>query len=417
VGPVEQLAPGLMSAYARGASASKDGRVVAVPQGNSTVVLHRNDPERRKVLGPQYDVRFTAVSPNGRWVVTSSHWPDGRSKSAWIWDAGSGKKVHQLPLEGSTAAGFSPDGRWLMTRSTSVGCRLWEVGTWRPVKHIATDRGSFVFSPDSHLLAVSDVFSVIRLIETATGREVARLTGPEPMWYMPACFSPDGTRLIATCSDTTALFVWDLRLIRQQLKELELGLDWEWPEFPPSERAAKTGPSKVEVDLGDLVKFTLTPEQKAQQTIERYRTEIKGNPKDARACNGLAWIYLTAPETLRDVKAAVPLAEKAVSLAPENAIYRNTLGLAYYRVGRYREAVDTLRPKLASQEDWCLAFDLYFLAMSYQRLGEPERAKDYYDWAVRWTGTQSNLSAAHLEELRLFRAEAERVMSEKEKRK
>jgi len=113
----------------------------------------------------------------------------------------------------------------------------------------------------------------------------------------------------------------------------------------------------------------------------------------------------------------VPLAEKAVSLAPENAIYRNTLGLAYYRVDRCREAVDTLRPKLASQEDWCLAFDLYFLAMSYQRLGETERAKDYYDWAVRWTGTQTKMSPAHLEELQSFRAEAERVMNEKEKRK
>jgi hypothetical protein len=55
--------------------------------------------------------------------------------------------------------------------------------------------------------------------------------------------------------------------------------------------------------------------------------------------------------------------------------------------------------------------------MSYQRLGETERAKDYYDWAVRWTGTQTKMSAAHLEELRLFRAEAERVMNEKEKKK
>src|SRR5262249_59306867 len=95
LGPAEQLAPGLMSAYARGCSASKDGQVVAVPQGNSTVVLHRKHPERRKVLGPQYDVRFTAVSPDGRWGVTSSHWPDGRSKSAWILGAGRGKKVHE----------------------------------------------------------------------------------------------------------------------------------------------------------------------------------------------------------------------------------------------------------------------------------------------------------------------------------
>ena len=32
-------------------------------------------------------------------------------------------------------------------------------------------------------------------------------------------------------------------------------------------------------------------------------------------------------------------------------IYRNTLGVAYYRAGRYREAVEVLRPNLDEQED------------------------------------------------------------------
>ena len=58
--------------------------------------------------------------------------------------------------------------------------------------------------------------------------------------------------------------------------------------------------------------------------------------------------------------------------------------MAYYRAGRYREAVEVLRPNLESQADKGLAFDLYFLAMSYHRLGETARARDYYDWAVRW---------------------------------
>jgi len=56
---------------------------VALPQGNSTVVLHRDHADarvlRRMVLGPQYDVRFTAVSPDGRWVVTCRSCPKDRS--------------------------------------------------------------------------------------------------------------------------------------------------------------------------------------------------------------------------------------------------------------------------------------------------------------------------------------------------
>ena len=94
-----------------------------------------------------------------------------------------------------------------------------------------------------------------------------------------------------------------------------------------------------------------------------------------RPANSLAWLYLTAPEALRDAKAALPLAEKAVRLKPGKAMYRNTLGVAYYRAGRYREAVETLRPNLDKQEEWALAFDLYFLAMSHHRLGETARAR------------------------------------------
>jgi hypothetical protein len=48
--------------------------------------------------------------------------------------------------------------------------------------------------------------------------------------------------------------------------------------------------------------------------------------------------------------------------------------------------------------------------MSHHRLGETARARDYYAWAVRWTPTQTGLSAGHLEELTLFRAEAAELL-------
>src|SRR5205814_8451884 len=122
-------------------------------------------------------------------------------------------------------------------------------------------------------------------------------------------------------------------------------LDWEWPEFKPADPGAKTAElAKVEVIAGDLAKPVLTREQKARQAIERYGRALKANPDDAKACNDLAWVYLTGPEPLRDVKAALPLAEKAVRLSTDNAMYRNTLGVAYYRAGRYREAIRNLRP-------------------------------------------------------------------------
>ena len=137
---------------------------------------------------------------------------------------------------------------------------------------------------------------------------------------------------------------------------------------------------------------------------------MEANPESATLCNRLAWTYLTVPEPLRDAKAAVSLAEKAVRLAPATTEYRNTLGTAYYRAGRYREAVETLRPNLERPEEENLAFDLYFLAMSCQRLGETVRARDFYAWANRWTGMQPGLQPGQLEQLSLFRAEAAEVL-------
>jgi serine/threonine protein kinase/WD40 repeat protein len=409
IGPPRQIATDGGAGYSTGASASADGQVVAVPQGNSTLVVHRDQPERRLSLGPQHDVRFAAVSPDGRWIVTCSWWWDGRSKTGFIWDAKTGERVHDLLQDGEAIAKFSPDGKWLMT-SEFRHSRLWEVGTWREVRRYQPAR--FTFSPDSRLLAINDELGVIRLIEITTGREVACLTGPDSVSYQPYCFTLDGTRLIS--SGGKGLYVWDLRLIRQELKEL--GLDWDWPEFPPLDSSGEgTKPLKVEVDLGDLGKPSLTREQRARQAIEKYRRLVAAKPDDARVCNGLAWYYATAPEPLREVKAAVPLAEKAVKLAPKVAMYVNTLGVVYYRAGRYREAVELLRANLRHSEDSCLAHDLYFLAMSHQRLGEPARARDYYDWAVSWTRTQHDLPASFLEELAEFQAEAKELLEIKEK--
>jgi serine/threonine protein kinase/WD40 repeat protein len=398
VGPPRTLSPGLGSYPAQGAGASADGGVLAVPDGNFTALIHRGRPAEPLKLGPQHDVRFAAVSPKGRWVATCSWFTDGRSKSTRIWEADSGRPVRELPLEGATRAMFSPDGRWLATYNWS-GTQLWEVGTWQPGRRF---EGAPLFSPDSRLVALGG-FGAVRLLETDTGREVARLTSPEATLYGAACFTPDGTRLIAQGLET--LHVWDLRAIRQQLNGM--GLDWEWPEFGPEELIAQAAkPVKVEVLTGDL---RLTREQKARQAIERYGQEVKANPNSAEACDGLAWAYLTAPVELRDVKAALPLAEKAVHLAPGDLNYRNTLGVAYYRNERYREAVELLRANLEKQADWVLATDLYFLAMSQQRLGEAARARDYFDWAVRWTAVRPR-AGDEAEVLTAIRAEAEELL-------
>jgi uncharacterized protein HemY len=137
---------------------------------------------------------------------------------------------------------------------------------------------------------------------------------------------------------------------------------------------------------------------------------MESHPTSARACNDLAWVFATAPEPLRDPKRALELAERAVELGPHDPLIHNTLGVAYYRAGRYREAADTLRANLPAQQERILALDLYFLAMSHHRLGEEAVARAYYLWAQRSSRSQTKLSARELRERDAFRAEAERLM-------
>src|SRR5262249_54547757 len=146
---------------------------------------------------------------------------------------------------------------------------------------------------------------------------------------------------------------------------------------------------------------------RAKAAIARCQAILRAKPGDAEVCNNLAWTYATAPAALRDAKAAVSLAKEAVGKFPQNSVYRNTLGFAYYRAGQYQQAVETLQANLRDAEDRFLAYDLYPLAMSYHQLGDTAKAQEYVRWATRWRLAQQDLASENAEELDAFRAEAE----------
>jgi WD40 repeat protein len=246
VGPPQLLDESVNPLQATGCNA--DGHVVAIPRNNApTLVLHR--PENRRVmLGPREDVRYCAVSPDGVLVATGNHWSN-QGVGATVWDSRSGQVVRDFAVDGACAVGFSPDGRWLLTNGG--GYRLWRVETWEEGPRVAPpgESGGFAFSPDGRVLALEAGFSQVRLVAVDSGAEIARLTVPEQTRVGPTCFSLDGTQLVAIGSETRLLYIWDLRALRAELRELRL--DWEWPDFPPAPPAAR-GPLRVDVDGGSL---------------------------------------------------------------------------------------------------------------------------------------------------------------------
>jgi serine/threonine protein kinase/WD40 repeat protein len=389
------------------------GTLGAVTQeGGSNQILDLETGAVRRNLDPHPLGEVQALSGDGRWAA-SSGWHSDRVR---LWNVGTGEKVHEWVLGKWTNVFFTPDSRALII-SRGDEFSFWDLETLQPIRRLPRDvtpfPGHVAFSPDGRLMALEMAPAVLHLKEVATGRTVAKLEDPcgdRASWQG---FTPDGTRLVVVAGYASAIHLWDLRAIRTRLKDMNL--DWDWPEFPPAPTGtAAAAPVTIEVLPRDLAKPPLTREQRAQQAIERYRREVEANPNAAQSCNNLAWAYLMAPEALRNMEAALPLAEKAVRLAPKSATYCNTLGVAYYRAGRYREAVEVLRPNVEKQEDRDLAYDLYFLSMSHHRLGETARARVYYDWAVRWVAMQRDLNPEPREELAAFRTEAEKLLGSQE---
>jgi hypothetical protein len=107
---------------------------------------------------------------------------------------------------------------------------------------------------------VQDASKVLRLVETETGRTLARLESPDLSDIKWATFSPDGSRLVVTTNDRPApcVHVWDLRAIRRRLAKM--GLDWDAPPLPALETltsGAEDRPSlKVDVDFGPLKRYS-----------------------------------------------------------------------------------------------------------------------------------------------------------------
>jgi serine/threonine protein kinase/WD40 repeat protein len=255
-----------------GIAADRSGRVKAKAQKEFAYV---STPERTFRVGPLKDCRSVSVSPDGQWLATGVH---SAGSGVQIWRIADGQNVAELPTDFGTPVEFSPDGKWL--RTDNAPCQLWEVGTWREARRIEGE--GLCFSADGRQLIVRDANNVLVLMETETGRTLARLESPDLCrgW---ATFSPDGSRLIVSTNDGGAVHVWDLRRIREQLAAMNL--DWDAPALtaddPASASAVPFPPPTVVLGAVEhsVEMLQVTPRAR----LERYTQRLKANSADADA--------------------------------------------------------------------------------------------------------------------------------------
>jgi WD40 repeat protein/tRNA A-37 threonylcarbamoyl transferase component Bud32 len=228
---------------------SADQAVAAAGCPHSGALLWRRDRAHKPLpLGPQDDVQLTAVSPNGRWVVTGSNQDYFPHSGAKVWDGTTGDLVHDLPMGCAPHLKFSPDGRWLAARDL-VRIHLFRVGTWEEGPRVVGK--AVAFAPDG-LMAVG-THDVVRLIDPGTGTEYAQLDATDERNPVPSCFSSDGSLLVAVGGDTQTLLLWDLRALRRELAARNM--DWDRPAYP----LAPPRPPATSVRIDFAVKYEAPP--------------------------------------------------------------------------------------------------------------------------------------------------------------
>jgi RNA polymerase sigma factor (sigma-70 family) len=166
--------------------------------------------------------------------------PDGKClvldvRDKWlIFDTATGKELRSFPKEDGTQIGTAISGDSKLILATAYGKSVpvklpdgstggtapkdhsvawWDLATGERRKEISLPEegpGPVAFSPDGTQFAVasSRPGSLIRVMDTATGRELRKIEGVRGV-VRSLAFMPDGKRLISGMEDSSAL-VWDL---------------------------------------------------------------------------------------------------------------------------------------------------------------------------------------------------------------
>jgi len=353
VGPPEWIADVRRNGHDRFAL-SDDGRVVAVPLASAgTLVVHRGPPRRTLRLGPQHDVRDVFVSPEGRWVVTETHWLDSTGIKFKVWDANTGRLVANLShTEVSRFHRFWSDSRFLYDNGNEV--RYLDLASLagssplagssgredRVLPRQTVGRGEQIltkcrFSSDNRLVAVGGGSGSIRLVLREKDEEIARLSPPEGGAIWPCGFGPDGTLLLAQGEETRALYVFDLRRLHTQLTEL--GLSWDLPPFPPArpEESDRVLTPPLQIELIDAEAAAGRPQMAAYES-RRAAAQLLLNPFDAESHYRLGVHLLEAGKLER----AHGHLSAALACRPslDEALYPRAL--AAFGLGRWADAAD-----------------------------------------------------------------------------
>ncbi len=191
-------------------SFTEDGHSILTVGGSEAHVWDTSTRRKEISFSPHGAVAAAGFSPNGKLIVTGS-WDN----SAKVWDAQTGQAVTKL--QGGhrgyvNSVAFSPDNKLVLTGSDDMTAKLWDIESGNVIQtysgHTGRVRAS-LFSPDgSQVLTVSNDRTA-RLWETKTGQQIGEPFIGHQWAVLCAAFSPDGKRIVTGSEDNQAR-LWDV---------------------------------------------------------------------------------------------------------------------------------------------------------------------------------------------------------------
>jgi len=193
------------------ASFSPDGTLVLTTADREARLWRASTGTMVRALPHPGPVIGASFSRDGHQVVTIGSDPDETNLRARIFDVESGRLLRELAATGVTAAGFSPNGRRVVTGSMDHTAAVWRVRDGRRLHLFTEHKGGVtdaLFGPRGKLIVTTSSDDATRVWDARTGRRVALMLG-HVNGVNAASFSTDGRFLITASEDGTAR-IWEV---------------------------------------------------------------------------------------------------------------------------------------------------------------------------------------------------------------